>query len=58
MKSNARMIGAAQFAEMAMELEQEARMGDLSGISGKHESLMQEYDRVLDEIDGILSGGA
>lgn len=58
LKSNARMIGAAQFAEMAMELEQDAKMGDLSGISGKHESLMQEYDRVLDEIDGILSGGA
>ena len=53
-KGNSRMIGAMEFAEQALVLEQAGKAGDLETIRQNHATLLQEYDMVLQEIKTIL----
>lgn len=55
LKSNSKTIGAVDFSEMALELEQAGKAGNFDLIREKHQNLMGEYDRVLEEIAHILA---
>lgn len=54
LKSNSKMIGAAALSEKALRLEQVGKTGNIAKIKDNHKILLQEYDRVLEEIDGIV----
>ncbi len=50
LKSNAKSIGAEQLYDLAYEHEQQSKAGNWLYIRGKWESLMTEWDRVLNGI--------
>ena len=50
-KSTARTIGAIRLSDTAKELEDMARKKDIAGMPERHAALLEEYDRVLNQIN-------
>ncbi|MBR2276276.1 MAG: response regulator [Lachnospiraceae bacterium] len=50
-KSTARTIGAIRLSDTAKELEDMARRNDIAGMPERHAALLEEYDRVLNQIN-------
>ena len=57
LKSNSKMIGAVSFSGMALELEKAGKEGNIALIKEKHDSLMEEYDKVLEEVKRLNMKG-
>lgn len=54
LKSTSLSIGAVVLSELAKEHEFAAKNGDIQFINDNYEKLCSEYDRILDEIKGVL----
>ena len=50
-KSTARTIGAIRLSDTAKELEDMARRRDVTGMPERHAALLEEYERVLNQIN-------
>ena len=55
LKSSSKIIGAAGLGEMAQKMENAGKSGDEEYITGNHEELMREYER-LGKLLGTLAG--
>lgn len=54
LKSTSLSIGAVALSDLAKEHEFAAKNGDIQFINDNYEKLCSEYDRILDEIKGVL----
>lgn len=54
LKSTSLSIGAVALSDLAKEHEFAAKNGDIQFINDNYEKLCSEYDRILDEIEGVL----
>ena len=50
LKSSARLIGAGKLSEMAAGMEKAAREEDIPSLTGGHEPMMTEYERVTRDV--------
>ena len=53
-KSNSKAIGATELSELARELEDAAKNGDMDRIRDKHEELIHQYMRVREVLEKVF----
>ena len=54
LKSTSRTIGAETLAEFALELETAAKASDVDTVKAKHDDCLALYDKVMEEVKGML----
>ena len=55
MKSNSRMIGAAELAKLFEELEMAARNNEIAVIEEKTAAALSEYEKLYNKLDSVLA---
>ena len=50
LKSNSRLIGAENFAELAWQMESAGKKEDFQYIEAHHAELMSTYDKIIEEV--------
>ncbi len=58
LKSSARLIGAAAFGEVAQELENAGKDGDIEYINEHHGPFMEEYETFRKPLQKLFGGGS
>ena len=53
LKSNSRLIGAGNFAELVRKMESAGKKGDIEYIESHHDELMSTYDKIIEEINNL-----